>query len=266
MLNVNHYICFKSKSKIMKYVVAFLLLIVLISCNKEPEFKYHLGQEENMVINEHNTSVKADASNDEAYLELDLDSDGIEDVKFRSWEYSIINPDGQVWGIDMNIINSNVSIYEVPRSGIMYEALGSPSFDFVGTFPRQTQILTFSCVQGIGSYEVQKDANNPFTFSIHAPLSYATYAWENKYSELTLVHSGYNEEHYEFNITNDSLIGVNVTQSASCQGVPENAVFYMAFRKTVLAASYVGWIEAKVTEGNRITILRTAISEESEDY
>ena len=251
----------------MKYLALLTLLSLFVSCKKEDTYKYQFGHFDNVEITVQNKTVKATYEDySEEYMGIDVDNDSTEDFRFYSEFDSINYPYGNTfWETEIRILDSTFSIYEIPESGAWYETLGPKVFDYYGTYPRQTRALTYGCSAMTGSYK-HNSANNPYFFSVNSPVMFDTYSWGNYIPLLTLSNSGYYSEQYDFNITGDSLLGVAITSEPSCYGVPADEIIYLAYRKSVTDGYYLGWIEMKITEDNRITVFRTAIGTDLESF
>ncbi len=252
----------------MRYLILFSTILIVYSCKKDTEFKYKFGNSLNMLVNEESQTVKAEISDDYVieYLDIDLNYDGAADIEFSSAIDSVPSPIGETrWWIKLRLTNSQLSIHGQPNSNIRYETLGPKVYDYHGTYPRETRSLTYSCdeQEGSGTYNTL-----PFPKGLKKDviIDFKAYNWQNEYGEMNIAYSGYEENQYGWSEGFDSLKGVKISYPPSCYNLPSNETFYITFRLGVPSSYKIGWVEAVITEGNRLTVVRTAISNETVEF
>lgn len=253
----------------MKYLIMSIALIGLVACKKSNFKKYVFGSEKKMVVTEHNVTIEGIGSNlDNRYDRYDLDLDGITgtDLTFVSFNDSIEDGSGSdYWGVFGNVKNENIQVLQLLNSGDQYYYATPYSAPDFGP-PYLKSVKRTSCDPALGDY-VGAGANYPITFNECDPMERESYNWSDLYEvAIDLVNSGYDYTECFFNESEDSLLCDNYVKDPSCQAVPFDQKFYLAFRKLDKDCYYLGWIELFLTDKNKLTIYRTAISEKPLEF
>lgn len=257
-----------NNSKLLRmYKIIFVLLIVLLSsCRKDVEKGLGIvtGKTDDLIVTEHDTIVNADYDGifNEVWCKIDLDNDGVFDLRFVSFENDLTYPDSAIYyKVWVQINNDQVNVLEVPESGKQFELI-TTSYDFYGTFPRKTYLHQITCdsLPGTKLYNGSK-VNSALCLKKEILLG-NNLDWTNSLQEINLIRESYANGQYEFNLAGDSLIGDIFSREALCTSAPVDEIFYLAFRINKGFKAKYGWIELKITDHNSIHILRSAISKD----
>lgn len=248
-------------------IYRLIILFILIGCNKEetPEnviFKF--GDEEGAVINHIDIFLQAPKTGgyNQHQYNLDVDQDGTYDFHFYSVSDTIDFPFCQVVNsVYGSCYDSGFEIVEVQNSGAIYETI-TETDDYYGTYPRKTFKHEFSCTNTSGSVINQ---NNYASYNVPVAFKSGDYLTDEGILYFTddpyfrLTYNPIEEASFDFTIGGDSIVWHHYIYPEMCRSINHNEIFYLGFKKSHGTLVNYGWIEMKLSDGNRLDIYRTAI-------
>jgi hypothetical protein len=253
----------------MKYYLQLLIVFVFIGCKKSRYDKYAIGSEKKMTVTQHDATIQGVFGFGTAidHLELDLDEDGTKDVVFVSVVDSLDSGTGvEIWNVYMDIYNPDFEVLEMLNSGEQYYAESPYQYPTDGGFMWNRTLRT-GCETEDG-VSASFRSNSPRTFSESDLIQPEEYDWtaQSYTGYLELSHSGYEYQECVFPDTSDNLYCDIVIQEPTCYPVPTDEKTFLLFRKADINGYYLGWIEVMLTDNNKLSIVKSAISDKPLDF
>ncbi len=209
-----------------------------------------------MTVTTHDFSIKSDTINPAQTYGADLDEDGIKDLTFISRYWDVLGSNDDAWSVEVSIDNEQVQILEIAGSGVRYSHEGFVSN--TGPGPWYYEVTTYNCNSDGGVY-YKNELNNPQAFLECDPINLDELNWGNLSSELMLANSGSHFRKHFFD-DDENLSARDTVIAPTCNPIPSDIKTYLTFRKLEGDCYYIGWVELILTEGNKLEIKRSAIS------
>lgn len=252
-------------------VLITALTVVTVSCKKIKDKRLTIGDEKKMEVTDLGETVNTFyTENPEPGVAtenlLDLDKDGVTDVKIRAYigsETWVENEgDPLSWSISMEILNSNFSVREIVNSNKVYQLITS-SADEVGDVLIEEHNVNISCENSEGasalfgsSYIMAGSAEGKFEEDNGVwsddPESYGFIIAQSDNETLTIT---------EVHESETSSVTLNTTIERNCYSVDKTQPVYVQF-KTATEDYRLGWIEF-IFDEKSYTINRHAISKKN---
>jgi|GEM_PF-5327597 len=256
----------------MKNYIPLFVLFTILSCRKDPTVlgDFNAGSTNDVTVITHDSLVQAEwiyGYPKTDYVYIDLDSDGVNDLLFTSLEYVLNNPfdleNLSIYSSRVRIINDIFSIADIEGSNQIYEHYGEPTYDYDGTWPRETTKLTYSC----DSLPNAKPMNTNLTVNYLVPFYPIDekLSWRVNANEYVIREPKFETLYYEGNsgpLSEDSLIGFHGVYDRHCHSMPLDTQYYIPFKKTFGSKYKYGWILLDLTDNNKIAIFESAIQNE----
>ncbi len=251
--------------QLLKYhsriAVIALIFIFISGCRKDNHTFYFTGKTKGLLVTEHNINIDATSNGSPVSedVEIDVDKDDVMDFRFISLEDSIYGVYKNTYRkIEVETVNQFFYLNKIEGINKKYFHVGPPNYDFYGMFPRSTKHV-----------DVNSDSTNSTYYE--PTLDYVktlgagsqimqNFNWGNNTYPINLFQAQYNSGYYYFNTVGDSLWGHMFHYAAFPQNFVQDELIYLPFKLEAGLEDRYGWIEIKVTQGDNLTILRSAIS------
>lgn len=241
-----------------------VILIAVVSCKKEEEKPIEMGSTKKMVITNHNSvSVYPESfSGRNINVEgLDLDGDQIDDIQIMCvYEYSGYF---DYYYLLVKKVNPVFNISVAPSSNDHYYA-SHVTYDYYGTFPRETKVYSQYCTASDSSITI-KTHYNPGIYSEDEEVLFTEgYIGNDSLSSHYLLYqASMDSSRYVFNLPGDSLLGYDYNFNDCNFNPPTGDFFYLMFVKNEGSKLRKGWIKMKMNNPCHLTVYESAISEEA---
>jgi hypothetical protein len=253
----------------MKTFKVLIVLLFLISCNKDPEpILFYAGSGTDVTVTDYDSTAQGTYVNtisDEHDFIIDLDADGVNDIQFISrkdtnYTSGTDNFVNNIYTLQLKIINANFSVAEIKGSQKTYIHYSEPEYDYYGTFPRKTVTVNYSC-------DSLPNSNESTSLSTIKYLEFSTpinqsLQWKNNGYEIMIHKTKYSNRTYASSIGGDSLIGELVINDTYCNSMPQNINYFIPFKKNLGNQAKYGWILMDITQNNKITVYKSVIQNE----
>lgn len=245
----------------MKYALLLATLTGLLSCRKDDLsfIQFVFDETDSMMITPHDVVVDATTNTYEVSYDLNLDNEGLKDIRIFSREYKTNSVEDTAYEAWIKILNPHFSIAEIPASNILYETTGIV-YDYYGTFPRKTFVETRYCEYLEGAVA---DTGRGTVRTFEAGEKFIdVHHWDHYYGEINLTREPQLYQSWNFSAGGDSLIGNRISTPGLCQAPETDQPFFIAFKKRIGTESRYGWIRLEITDRNAVRIIESAIQQE----
>lgn len=267
-----------TKLIIMNKLIYPLLSVVIItvSCKKDDKNNLEAGETKGMNVTSHNLSAKANFTDTdpEKTIEVDLDENGQPDIRFRSFQDSLlpqlcgIYSDAElealefegtmfpVSSISLELLNGSFQIAVYENSNMAYE-IHSDEYEVHrpdGSTAIMQKITTTK--REPSNFQQNWDDLNTVQSFNENELIPESQLFLNPENLIHMCYSSFENTFYYKDTIMDVTRGQVTYRERNYLEVPANELRYLMFKKS----DKWGWISFKITEENRITILESAIS------
>lgn len=248
------------------FLLISLLVVFATSCKKkEPNHVLSVGETDGMEVTDYNLTVSAGPYPNPSQVGVDLNGDGVNDIKFV-YTLDTINSLYQELQYTLELQSSyNFVFKEVPNSEWLSFYPTDTVDDYYGTFPRRTITLLPAWEYCNGCYDTQLMTTAENSKYGHKYMSEDDFqsSFSSTAQYLKVFRSSYLRLNYDFTNNGDSLIGRAYHYPNLLQSPTFNSIFYLSFKYQLGLEVKYGWIELIIDTNKQLHIIRSAISEEA---
>lgn len=253
----------------MKYFYTIAFAALLISCKKSYSDNFTIGATKQMIVSDHNITIQAfnEPGLEKVSAYIKLDEGAISDLKFTSYRYSEASTGfNEVWGVRLEVLQDDFQVLEVANSAARYRGETAYSLDPSAMTPTFRRTTTIGCAAE-GRTRTSDGSPNVESFFDGDRISLEDLNWNNQgIFPVELAWSGYTNENCYFNDTEDTSFCSAYVNEPSCYALPSDVITYLLFRRRETKGYSLGWVEVRLTEGNKLEILRSALSTKTYSY
>ncbi len=247
----------------MKYYYSILFLAVLVSCKKTNSDNFLIGTTKQMVVTDHNITIQGvnEPGLKEVSAYINLDSGALTELKFTSYRDNL-NPSSvnEIFGVRLEVLQEDFQVLEVVNSAARYRGETAYSFDPFAVTPTYSRTSYIGCMAE-GRNRTHDQSPNAQSFIEGEKVSLENLYWNNQgIYPVELAWSGYTNESCYSNDTEDTLYCSVYVNEPLCHAISSDVITYLLFRKRETKGYSLGWVELRLTDDNKLEILRSAMS------
>jgi hypothetical protein len=253
----------------MKYYYSILFLAVLVSCKKTYSDIFLVGTTKQMVVTDHNITIQGvnEHGLKEVSANINLDGGALTELKFTSYR-DYLNPSSvnEIFGVRLEVTHDDFQVFEVANSAARYRGETAYSLDPSAITPTLRRTTTIGCAAQ-GRTRTSDGSPNVKSFFDGDKINLEDLNWNNQgIFPVELAWSGYTNENCSFNDTDDTSFCSVYVNEPSCYALPSDVITYLLFRKRETKGYSLGWVELRLTDNNKLEILRSALSTKRYSY
>lgn len=259
----------KLNRSVMKYYYSILFLAVLVSCKKTYSDNFLVGTTKQMVVTDHNITIQGvnEPGLKEVSANINLDGGALTELKFTSYGDNL-NPSSvnEIFGVRLEVTHDDFQVLEVANSAARYRGETAYSLDPSAITPTLRRTTTIGCAAE-GRTRTSDGSPNVKSFFDGDKINLEDLNWNNQgIFPVELAWSGYTNENCSFNDTDDTSFCSVYVNEPSCYALPSDVITYLLFRKRETKGYSLGWVELRLTDNNKLEILRSALSTKRYSY
>ncbi len=151
---------------------------------------------------------------------------------FSSHPFDIDNP--YFYSVNLQVVNDVFTIADIEGSEKIFEHYSEPSYDYDGTWPRETTTVSYSCDSLPSSESIGNLPTVNYLVRFY-PIDEKLFWGVNAYNRVIRLPK-FETLSYEGNggsIGGGSLIGLHVINDRHCHSMPLDTQFYIPFKKQI---------------------------------